>query len=67
MMNVLVALLAQAAAVPYARTVQARWTGDGSGMEARVVADSRQVSMQGTTALAVILSSDDGPLQISPS
>lgn len=66
MISFVFAMLVQVVTAAWAPPVQAQWAGDGSNIKARMASDDKPVSMNGSAALTVILSSNDGKLRVSP-
>jgi len=66
MISFVLAMLVQVVTAAWAPPVQAQWAGDGSNIKARMVSDDKPVSMNGSAALTVILSSNDGKFRVSP-
>lgn len=66
MMSFVVAMLIQAATSPWSPPAQAQWAAEGPGIEARLEADDKPISMFGEATFRVIMKSNDAELQISP-
>lgn len=66
MLGFVLALLAQAAHVPWSPPAQAAWDGDGSQITARIGPTGEPISIVGDIALTVTLSSHKSKLRVSP-